>query len=220
MTESTRFQYPVHHLQVTRTARYAVAGDERGAEEVWLVLHGYSQLATGFLRWFEPALRPGRLIVAPEALSRAYFEEHQARRVGASWMTREDREAEIEDYVRYLDQVADEVLGILPPSPRLEVHGFSQGCATACRWVAFGHHGVSRLVLWGGTVPPDLDVDRLRSNLRGAPLVVAVGDRDQFITADQVRAEAARLEGLGLPVEVRRFAAGHTVDRTTLESLA
>ena len=43
--------------------------------EVWLVLHGYSQLAGGFLRWFEPAARPGRLIVAPEGLSRAYFEE-------------------------------------------------------------------------------------------------------------------------------------------------
>lgn len=220
MTGPARAAFTEHRLQVARTARYFVAGDERTAEEVWVVLHGYSQLAQGFLRWFEPALRRGRLIVAPEALSRAYFDEQTARRVGASWMTREDRDAEIEDYVRYLDQLADEVLGILPPSPRLEVHGFSQGCATACRWVTFGRHLASRLVLWGGTVPPDLDVERLRANLRGAPLVIAVGDRDQFITADQVRAESARLDALGLAVDLRRFPGGHGVDRTTLAALA
>jgi predicted esterase len=209
-----------HHIAVARTARYFVAGDEREAGEVWFVLHGYSQLAAGFLRWFQPAIRPGRLVVAPEALSRAYFEERGARRVGASWMTREDRDAEIEDYVRYLDQVADEVMGILPARARLEVHGFSQGCATACRWAALGRHPASRLVLWGGTVPPDLDLDRLRTGLGGAPLVVAVGTRDRFVSADQVAAEETRLTGGGLAPAVIRFEGGHAVDPATLATLA
>lgn len=212
--------YAVHHITVSRTARYLVAGDEQGAQEVWFVLHGYSQLAASLLRWFEPAFRPGRLIVAPEALSRAYFDEQRARRVGASWMTREDRDREIEDYVRYLDQLAEEVIGILPPRPRVEVHGFSQGCATACRWVTFGRHPVDRLVLWGGTVPPDLDLDRMRSNLRGARVIMAVGDRDQFVTPDQVRTEEQRLRGLGLPLDVHRFTGGHIVDATALAALA
>jgi predicted esterase len=219
MTEP-RPTYPAHHLTVTRTARYFVAGAEAGAREVWFVLHGYSQLAAGFLRWFEPAVRPGRLIVAPEALSRAYFEEKQARRVGASWMTREDRESEIEDYVRYLDQLADEVIGSLPPGPRIEVHGFSQGCATAGRWATYGRHSLNRLVLWGGTAPPDLDLERLRSNLRSAPIVLTVGDRDPFVTAEHVRAEEARLRGIGLTVESRPFPGGHSVDRTMLTALA
>src|SRR5689334_22318965 len=95
-----------HHIVVPRTARYVTLGDG-AAEEIWFVLHGYSQLARHFVRWFEPAGRPGRLIVAPEALSRAYFEEAGGmRRVGASWMTKEDRIAEIDDYVTYLDRVA------------------------------------------------------------------------------------------------------------------
>jgi predicted esterase len=211
---------PAHHLTVSRTARYYLAGAETGAREVWFVLHGYSQLAAGFLRWFEPAVHPGRLIVAPEALSRAYFEEKQARRVGASWMTREDRESEIEDYVRYLDQLADEVIGSLPPRPRIEVHGFSQGCATAGRWATYGRHSLNRLVLWGGTAPPDLDLERLRSNLRSAPIVLTVGDRDPFVTAEHVRAEEARLRGIGLTVESRPFPGGHSVDRTMLTALA
>ncbi len=210
----------VHHITVSRTARYFLLGDELGANEVWFVLHGYSQLAAGFVRWFEPAARPGRLIVAPEALSRAYFEEQNARRVGASWMTREDREAEIQDYVQYLDRVADEVIGALPPRPWVEIHGFSQGTATASRWAAFGRHAANRMVLWGGSVPPDLDIERLRASLRGAPVVLVAGDRDQYVTADQVRHEEARLAGLGLGVDVRTFAGGHAVDRTLLATLA
>jgi predicted esterase len=210
----------VHHITVSRTGRYFLLGDELGANEVWFVLHGYSQLAAGFLRWFEPAARPGRLIVAPEALSRAYFEEQNARRVGASWMTREDREAEIQDYVRYLDRVADEVIGALPPRPWVEIHGFSQGTATASRWAALGRHAANRMVLWGGSVPPDLDVERLRTSLRGAPVVLVAGDRDQYVTADQVRNEEARLVGLGLGVDVRTFPGGHAVDRTVLATLA
>lgn len=210
----------VHHITVSRTARYFLLGDELGANEVWFVMHGYSQLAAGFLRWFEPAARPGRLIVAPEALSRAYFEEQNARRVGASWMTREDREAEIQDYVQYLDRVADEVIGALPPRPWVEIHGFSQGTATASRWTAFGRHAANRLVLWGGSVPPDLDVERLRTNLRGAPLVLVSGDQDPYVTPDQMRSEEARLAGLGLGVDVRTFLGRHAVDPTVLADLA
>jgi len=212
--------YQTHSISVPRTARYHLIGDRRGADEVWFVLHGYSQLAASFLRWFEPAAQPGRLIVAPEALSRAYFEETNARRVGASWMTKEARESEIEDYVRYLDLLADELLGSIPPVPRIQVHGFSQGAATACRWVAYGRFNVARLVLWGGTVPPVIDLERLRSHLRDASVVVAVGDRDPFITAESVRNEQARLLGLGIDVVVRHFNGGHVVDRTTLVAIS
>lgn len=212
--------YPVHHITVPRTGRYFLLGERRGAEEIWFVLHGYSQLASTFLKWFEPVAKPGRLIVAPEALSRSYFDETTARRVGASWMTKEDREAEIEDYVRYLDQLATELVGSIPPVPRLEIHGFSQGAATACRWATYGRFSVKRLVLWGGTVPPDIDLERLRAHLKDASLVVAVGDRDQFISAENVRNEQARLLGLGVNVSIRQFSGGHVVDRSSLVAIA
>jgi len=212
--------YPAHRIQVPRSARYFVLGDRGTADEIWFALHGYGQLAAAFLKWFEPAARPGRLIVAPEGLSRAYFDEHHSRRAGASWMTREDRDAEIEDYVRYLDLLADELVGDLPPRPRLEVHGFSQGAATACRWVAYGRHPVSRLALWGGTVPPDLELERLRAHLRDARFVLAIGDRDPFIGQDQVRNEHARLLGVGFSIELRPFAGGHVVDQQALASMA
>lgn len=209
----------IHHLTVPRTARYITQGEIESAEEVWFVLHGYSMLAASFLRWFEPVARPGRLLVAPEALSRAYYEEKGARRVGASWMTKEDRDAEIEDYVRYLDLVAARVLAGVPGPPRIEVHGFSQGTATACRWVAFGNHAVSRLMLWCGLVPPDLPLDRYGPLLTRSGLELAFGGKDTFIPPADVDREQARLAAAGLTPHIHRFDGGHRVDRSTLVSL-
>lgn len=209
----------VHHITVPRTARYITQGEIESAQEVWFVLHGYSMLAASLLRWFEPAARPGRLLVAPEALSRAYFEEKGTRRVGASWMTKEDRDAEIEDYVRYLDLMAARVLAGVPGQPRIEVHGFSQGTATACRWVAFGNPAVDRLMLWSGLVPPDLPLDRYGPVLSRSGLEMAFGSRDQFISPDDVDREQARLAAAGLTPRIHRFDGGHRVDRATLLSL-
>jgi len=207
-----------HHLKVPRTARYLTWGEIESAEEVWFVLHGYSMLASVFLKWFEPAARPGRLLVAPEALSRAYFEEGGGRRVGASWMTKEDREVEIEDYVRYLGLLADQVLAAVPGSPRVQIHGFSQGTATACRWVSFGHIRTERLVLWSGGVPPDLPLDRYGAVLTRSGLTLAIGTRDKYITTADIDREQARLAAAGLTPPVHRFEGGHRVDNTMLRT--
>ncbi|HEV8613785.1 MAG TPA: hypothetical protein VGQ73_09740 [Gemmatimonadales bacterium] len=214
-------QTPVaHHLLVPRTARYLTLGEIEGASEVWFLLHGYGMLAASFLRWFELAARPGRLLVAPEALSRAYFEEHGIRRVGASWMTKEDREVEIEDYVRYLDVLEEQVRLGSAGRPRIEVHAFSQGTATACRWVAFGHARVDRLVLWAGGVPPDLPLDRYGAALTEAGLTIAVGTRDNYISQADVDREQARLAAAGLLPIVHRFDGGHRVDPALLRTFA
>src|SRR6266498_2722637 len=138
-----------HRLTVSRTARYFTLG--RPDREVWFVLHGYGQLAALFLRHFEPLDDGTRLIVAPEGLSRFYLTEDPAeRRVGASWMTREDRLTEIEDYVQYLDAVHADVVGSVDRSlVKVRVLGFSQGAATACRWASTGASRVDRLIVWG-----------------------------------------------------------------------
>jgi predicted esterase len=209
-----------HHLKVPRTARYLTEGEIESAEAVWFVLHGYSMLASVFLKWFEPAARPGRLLVAPEALSRSYFDEGGGRRVGASWMTREDREVEIEDYVRYLDLLADQVLAAVPGSPRTQIHAFSQGTATACRWVSFGRIRAERLMLWSGGVPPDLPLDRYGPALTRSGLTLAIGTRDRFIASADIDREQARLAAAGLTPAVHRFDGGHRVDTTLLRTFS
>src|SRR2546425_1041706 len=86
-----------HHLAVDKTARYYSLGEPGPAtRQLWFVCHGYGQLAGRFLRHFEPLDDGSRVIIAPEGLSRFYLSESPAeRRVGASWMTREDRLVEM-----------------------------------------------------------------------------------------------------------------------------
>lgn len=210
-----------HRITVPRTARYFTLGGESGAREVWVVLHGFGQLAERFLPWFAPAASAERLIVAPEALSR-YYTDHVARKVGATWMTSEDRPAEIADYVRYLDLVVADVLARagVQASPRIEIHGFSQGAATASRWVAFGEVLPARLLLWGGGLPPDLDLARHGPALERANLALVIGDRDEFISEEAVSEQAARLAAAGIRFDLRRFRGGHVIPRPPLEEMA
>ena len=209
-----------HHFEVPRTARFYTLGEIEAASDVWFVLHGYSMLARNFLKWFEPARAPGRLIVAPEALSRSYFDERKARRVGASWMTKELREAEIEDYVGYLDLLAARIFAGVGQRPRVELHGFSQGAVTAARWAALGQTAFDRIVLWGGSTPPDLELARLGRAVAGGELQLIVGETDQYLTNELVSAEMQRLEAAEIPARLTRFAGGHAVDRETLCRLA
>src|SRR5690349_9508611 len=94
-----------HHVTVERTARYYTLGDEANKnKELWIVLHGYRNLARNFIEWFSP-IAANAFIVAPEALSRFYTKgsggPDSPSTVGASWMTREDRLNEIQDHVAY-----------------------------------------------------------------------------------------------------------------------
>src|SRR5437660_2587937 len=166
-----------HHIGVSRTARYFTLGEKpQGVAEVWFACHGYGQLAARFLEKLRVLDDGRRYLVAPEGLSRFYLSESPAeRRVGASWMTREDRLAEIDDYVPYLDAVSADVFRSLDRA-RVTVHalGYSQGAATASRWVAMGKAKIDRLTLWGGEFPPDLDltVDTVVSRLQAAHLTL------------------------------------------------
>src|SRR5688500_12897738 len=98
-----------HRIVVGRTARYLTLGTHGDStREIWIALHGYAQSAEHFLRSFRSLDDGTRLIVAPEALSRFYIDGTSGH-VGASWMTRVDREHEIADYVTYLETVVDDV---------------------------------------------------------------------------------------------------------------
>lgn len=218
----------MHHIPVPRTARYHTLGPApaEGAEEVWVVLHGYRQLAGRFLRRFRGLADGRRLLVAPEGLSRFYVERETGRHgphsvVGASWMTRDDREHEIADYVRYLDLLAAR---LLEGTPRERVHltvlGFSQGVATACRWSVLGSWPPERLVAWGDTLPPDLPEDRARERLGRMELVSVRGDADRTRRADAEEDEAERLARWGIDRTVVTWPGGHAVDPGLLERLA
>jgi predicted esterase len=216
----------LHHLTVQRTARYATLGP-RGpaAREVWFVCHGYGQRADSFLEAFVSLDDGSRLLVAPEALSRFYLESGSSGRhgeqVGASWMTREDRDEEIDDYVRYLEALRGHVLapiGWLNVPVRLL--GFSQGVATAARWVARTAWRPAELILWGGLVPAELvngDPHRLPAEV---PVVMVAGEKDDTVDPVKLKAQAKALSTRGISCRELSFAGGHRLNSEVLVRLA
>jgi predicted esterase len=215
-----------HHLVVQRTARYFMLGRATGeTTDVWVVCHGYGQLAASFLASFEPIASPSRLVVAPEALSRFYLDrERRAEdpdpRVGATWMTREDRDHEIADHVTYLDALAEHVRGPLASNRvRLCALGFSQGVATVARWVARGRVRVDELILWAGAFPPDVDLAAFRDRLAGARVAVVVGERDSLAPWAAADAQLERFIAAGIDARRLSFEGGHRLDDATLVAL-
>lgn len=211
-------------LEVPRTARYYTVGDRGTARSVWLALHGYGQLAGYFARHFAPHAE-GRLVVAPEALSRFYVGRVQGgdpARVGATWMTREDRLAEIRDYVRYLDRALDAATeGVDLAAVPVGVLAFSQGAATGARWLAHRHqHGLAvpgRFVVWGGALPHDYDLAGADGDaLRATRLTMVVGDADEFATAAVVAEQERRLTEAGVAYALVRYPGGHRLDAGVL----
>lgn len=195
--------------------------------EVWIVCHGYAQLANRFIERFRCIAAPERLVVAPEALSRFYSDREggfhgPASQVGASWMTSEDRSNEITDYISYLDALYDEVFSTIPrQSVSLRVLGFSQGTSTAARWLAKGRAKADQVILWAGSIPPELSAEEAkRLNADGRPVLLIAGSRDQFITSKVKEAQLAALEKLGVAVELREFDGGHAIDSATLTGIA
>lgn len=209
------------HIKTTRTGRVFLSQIEGEVREVWFVLHGYGQLADEFLQLFESVAANTRLLIAPEGLSRYYLRAGKPK-VGASWMTRHDRQSEINDYVEYLDSVANAVFLDLDRSlVRVRVLGFSQGASTAYRWATLGEWRPDHLIAWGGDIPPELNMASLASLVNeGCKLTIVSGDDDQFYTSAKLLSDVERLDEALIRKEVIRFDGKHRLDSSTLVSLA
>lgn len=197
-----------------RTARYHVLGALEASPEVWIVLHGYGHLARYFLNSFQ-GLEEGRCIVAPEGLSRYYLDAGHTR-VGATWMTREDRLHEIDDHVGYLDALCGELRKHAMPGARFGALGFSQGVATLMRWAVLGRTRLNRVVLWGGSLPPDLDGERLRDRLSNTPVHLVHGTADELVPLEAMHEGAQLLRRHGVSCTTVTFEGGHVIEPITL----
>ena len=201
-----------HTIEVPRTARYHLQAGAGTVLETWFVLHGYGQLAEPFLASLAPMVRPGRLLVAPEGLSRYYLRRGTGT-VGASWMTREERAHEIHDMLRYLDLLWDALrprFGTRPTS--LTAFGFSQGGAAAARWAVLGRAPVERFVSWGCPLPLDLDLGAHTERVRALRWTFALGDEDTSIDRAAHAAGLERLRALGVQPRELRFRGGHELE--------
>ncbi|MBI4853639.1 MAG: hypothetical protein HY819_17745 [Acidobacteria bacterium] len=211
-----------HNIEITKTARYCTLGKpSSNTQEIWFVCHGQGQLAAYFIKHFQNIEQENRLIVAPEGLSRFYL-DNMGGRIGACWMTREDRLNEIDNYVSYLDKLYEKVTSSVDDSNiKLNVLGFSQGVATVCRWVGLGKKKpVEKLILWGGITPPDLDLDATNEIFSNTKIFIVVGNQDQFADASVITHEEDRLKSHNLSYELITYDGGHQLNTDVIKTLA
>ncbi|MCR9098642.1 MAG: phospholipase [bacterium] len=208
-----------HHLRVQRTARYFTLGHPSAQTNCLVIAcHGYGQLAKHFIKKFDVIARPDTLVVAPEGLSRFYWGGLSGN-VVASWMTKEDRLAEIADFSAYLTRLYEHFTSDLPANAKIILLGFSQGCATQLRWMAREKPAFSHLVLWAGSIPEDIDYTPARSCLQDKPLHFVYGVEDPFITPERIAAQQALAAQLPMAYQVHTFEGKHTVEREALRRL-
>lgn len=211
-----------HHLSVQRTARYYTLGELNDqTTDLWFVLHGYGQLAKYFIRRFDVVQNEKTVVVAPEGLSRLYLDNEYGK-IGASWITREDRDNEVQDYIAYLNQLYDTVMAGRADSAaqplQITLFGFSQGAATVCRWLNAGHVRADRLMLWAGFFPNGISDLIDPAKLAEVETTYIYGRQDEYIEQlPDVAGYIGRMKTELPTVRVVEFEGKHVVEREVLK---
>jgi predicted esterase len=208
-----------HRISVRRTAHYYTLGmPGPHVKQLWIVCHGYGQLADEFMHNFEFIDDGTRLLIAPEGMHYFYRKGFDGP-VGANWMTRHFREDAIQDYVEYLQGIYDFYLPQLPPDISIILLGFSQGTATICRWIMHHRPDFDHLLLWAGLPPEDLDYASAKDYLASKNLFLLYGSNDPFLTPDRINS-AGRIEAENdIDFEKKVFEGGHDIPKDMLESM-
>lgn len=209
-----------HHLLIEKTARYYSLGDfHEKTENIWIVCHGYAQLAADFIQDFQRIAHADNYIVAPEGLSRFYTKGFFGK-VGATWMTKEDRLNEIKDHVNYLQLLFEQLRAGAPEKVKFQILGFSQGCATVCRWVTMKQPGFDKLWICSGSIPEDINWRDFSHLSAQHPFHIIYGDDDPFIREADIKRLKAKLQAENVHNQMHSFEGKHVINEKLLMELA
>lgn len=207
-------------VEVPRTGRYfRLNSVQPMTKNVWIVFHGYGQLAEYFIKHFEDLDENENCIIAVEGLSRFYVDGLTGR-VGASWMTKDEREQEIVDQSNYINTVLKDA-GIDSNSSQynLIVMGFSQGTATAIRWMVNNNVRPKHLLMWAGSFPHDVDATKDSEIFKGLSLHYAYGLEDQFLKDVDMNEKLEEMKKTGMEIRSWTFDGKHVMDKPTLAKI-
>jgi len=169
--------------------------------------HGYGENAARHLAELETI--PGAAaaaLLAVDALNAFY--ERKSGEVVRGWMTRDLREAAIEDNLAYFRAILDEVRARFGWRLPLLFVGFSQGTAMAWRAAVAAGHGAAAVAALAGDLPPELA--ELPEAVPFPPrALLARGTLDDWYTEAKMAADAAALGARGVAVETVIFEGGH-----------
>jgi predicted esterase len=208
----------IQKISVYKTAKVVLHGNPIKAKTAILALHGYGQLAQYFVRKLHSLSEDDFFVVAPEGLHRFYLEGTSGR-VGASWMTKEERADDMLDNMNYLDAIYEKYFSEAS-FDKFVVLGFSQGAATAARWIDHSQKRIDAFIQWAGVFPPDLDLTLNKSAFAQLRHFYVIGNSDPyFYENEQTNTQKKWLQENGLIPEFVEFQGAHTIDSDCLTQI-
>lgn len=187
-------------------------------KNIWIVLHGIGYLSKYFIKYFDELNAEENYIIAPQAPSK-YYLKNQYKYVGSSWLTKENTSQEIVNVLAYLDAVY--LAENIPKDKNVIIFGFSQGVSIATRWFASRKMKCNHLVLYAGGIPKELTAKDFHfTKGQQTEITVFVGNKDQYLTGDNLKNETARIEELFQgKAKQHIFEGGHEVKKEIINQL-
>ena len=203
----------VKTIKTEKTARYFQLGKvSLQTKNIWYVFHGYGQLAGEFILSFSRLSNNETIIIAPEALNKFYLRGFTGR-VGSTWMTTEDRANEIDDYVCMINNIYNEISGVVDyEKVQINVLGFSQGTHTAVRWLNKTKTRNDNLLLWSGTFPHDCNYTTNSEYWSKVKTKIVLGNQDRFISEEHLKSELEFINSQKINIDLSRYNGGHKID--------
>jgi len=198
-------------IEVSKKMRYYTLGSIENADTLLIALHGFGQLSKFFIKKFD-FLPDNYLILAPEGMHRFYLQGNSGR-VGASWMTKEARELDIEENTIALKKLLKTIKANKQFS-KIILLGFSQGGATAARWYFSDAEQFDNLILWASVFPPDLEKPALEINSKN---YFVLGNQDEYYSENQQLSEIYTYKEIGF--NTIYFEGKHDIHQAILSEL-
>jgi len=209
-----------HHLKVQRTAHYYTIGTPgKHIKRFWLVCHGYGQAAGKFIYKFDQMDDGETFILAAEGLSRFYFGGFTGE-VGASWMTKENRTDEIDDYLNLLQTLYDQYVPQFADNVKVTLMGFSQGGAAITRFGMLKKPLFHHLILWGTNFAHDINFFEEKDFLSNKKVILVVGKSDEFLNETNLEKTKTFAQKQEIEYEMVWFEGKHEVPRKVLHQIA
>jgi len=206
-------------IEVPRTARYYLIGETDNPKQIWICLHGYGQQSKYFAAKLKSLDNGKNLIIIPEGLSRFYLSGYHGR-VGATWMTSDDRLTDINDNHRYLDILLNSLIEKYSmKNQSINVFAFSQGIATACRWISDTNFNFKRAILWAGSIPPEMDWVKYSSKFNEMRIQYVFGTEDEFFTSEKIDENTRLWEKAQIDFQLITFDGRHEIIEKELITL-
>jgi predicted esterase len=200
-------------LELTARAYVLLEKDDR-VDAILVGFHGYGESPERTMEALRQVDVPNLLRVAP--MGQHHFYDRHGN-VVASWMTRFERDHQIEQQLGYVSSLHEALRARYPGVP-LFVLGFSQGTAIAYRAAVLAGLTAGRIFCLAGDMPPE--VRRVLGTKPPVPVTLLWGKQDRVVDPSAMEADLHDLVDHGWPAELHVVPGGHEYAIGALQVIA